>query len=165
MKGTFTGVLLFYCITVIAQKNPVTRVLNKALLEEQKRQKQNPANYCGGIYEIIKGYHILNDSLQIQLKQALIYEEGYEMATYTVALKDVRAIAKDINILLETHKDAVKMVSHVFYKNGTDTVTTNYSSLYFLHLCDEKNNENFADELVRAFKKLGITIIKSHWYD
>ncbi len=165
MKGAITGFLLFCCVTVIAQKNSVTRVLNKALLAEQKRQKNNPENYCGGIYEIIKGYHILNDSLQIQLKQALIYEEGYEMATYTVALKDVHAIAKDINILLETGKDKVKMVSHVFYKGGGDTIVTNYSSLYFLHLCDEKNNEDFADELVRAFKKLGITIIKSHWYD
>lgn len=165
MKRILTGFFLLCCVTGIAQKNPVTQVLNKALLAEQKRQKHNTENYCGSLYEIITGYHIVNDSLQVRLKQALIYDEGYEVVTYTVALRDVLAIAKDINILLETAKGAVKMVSHVFYRDGTDTVVANYSSLYFLHLCDEKNNEDFADEVVRAFKKSGITIIKSHWYD
>lgn len=162
-------VLLLCCLlpVIIAwpQQNPVAGLLNKAISAEQKARQQDPANYCGSLYEVIKPYAVVNDSLYLQLKEPLVTGEGYVITDYSVRLKDITAIAKDINVFFETHTRAVKIVCHIFYNDGNHHITTSYSSLYFLYLCHERNNENFADEVMLAFKKLGLTVTKTYWYD
>ncbi len=148
-----------------AQEKQLVKVLNKALREEVKVQKKDPGNYCGELFEVVAPYSINGTKLSVTIKKQLPEEEGYITETHEVVLDSIVHIVKDINILFETWPGAVTVTRHTIYKNAPATTEVFGSALFFLQLCHEKNNEIFADELIKAFKKEGYTIKKSHWYD
>lgn len=148
-----------------AQEKQLVKLLNKALKEEVKMQKKNPDNYCGELFEVIAPYSIKGTKLSVTIKKQLPEEDATITETHEVVLDSIVHIVKDINILFETWPDAVTVTRHTVYKNAPAVTGVFKSDLFFLQLCHEKNNETFADELIKTFKKEGYTIKKRHWYD
>ena len=151
--------------TLYAQEKNIVKLLNQALNAEKKIQGKDPANYCGQPFDIITPYHITGKKLSVTVKRQLQEEDAVETETCEVALDSVVNIVKDINILFETWPRAAVVTRHTVYKNAPAKTEVFKSDLYFLQLCYEKNNEAFADALIKAFQKAGYTLKKRHWYD
>ena len=73
----------------------------------------------------------------------------------------IEKIQKDINILFTTTSNAV-LVTAFDEKGEKETYRTDQ---FFLHLNQEKNNEHFADELVKKFNATGNFVEKGIWAD
>lgn len=54
------------------------------------------------------------------------------------------------------------MVTTINEKGEKETYNTDQ---FFLHLREEKNNEHFADQIVKIFKKAGYLLEKGIWAD
>ena len=181
MKSVITLLLIIQSFFVYSQNNKLVKLLNKELKKELKRFDKNPE---AEKFEVVQFYQ-LRDSvvvaeeykedpqatrriLQTNLKMLSVEIKKKNESTgkfYTekqeVSLGEIQKIQKDINILFTTTSNAV-LVTAFDEKGEKETYRTDQ---FFLHLNQEKNNEHFADELVKKFNATGNFVEKGIWAD
>ena len=171
MKSVITLLLIVQSFFAYSQNNKLINFLNAELKKELKRIDKNPE---AEKFEVVQFYQ-LRDSvvvaeeykedpqatrriLQTNLKMLSVEIKKKNESTgkfYTekqeVSLGEIQKIQKDINILFTTTSNAV-LVTAFDEKGEKETYRTDQ---FFLHLNQEKNNEHFADELVKKFNATG----------
>ncbi len=185
LKIHITILLLFNCtasVKLFAQEKQLINLLNNKLQKELKSQNDT-LNYEGKKFEIVNGYSIKDSILTmpvtndkgevVQIVQTNLKiltlevrkKQSSNDSTYVekqeIELNKIIAVSKDINIVFETQPSAVK----ISRKSENGTTEVNYSDLFFLHLFYEKQNDYLADDIIKAFDKLGVSIKKGRWYD
>jgi hypothetical protein len=161
MKKLLLLLISTSCFSAFSQTSAIVKILNKALVKDIKVQKENPENVSGEKFEAVKSFSIANNILSIEVKKKSYNGEDLYIQKQAIDLRKTKAIVKDINIILETEPDAVKITET--NNKGEKTVRT--SDMFFLYLSCEKQNDYLADELINAFKKAGYKIEKGYWYD
>ncbi len=174
-------IFLLQSVFVFSQTKEFVRILNKELKKELKRIDKNPN---AEKFEVIQFYQ-LRDSvivmeeyqedpqetrrimqadlkiLSVEIKKKNEYTGKFYTEKQEVSLGEIEEIQKDINILFTTQKDAVLVT--IIDENGEKEKYR--TDLFFLHLREEKNNEDFADELVKTFNETGNFVEKGIWAD
>lgn len=174
-------IFLLPSVFTFSQKENLVKFLNKELKKELKRIDKNPN---AEKFEVIQFYQ-LRDSvivmeeyqedpqavrrimradlkiLSVEIKKKNEYTGKYYTEKQEVSLGTIEKIQKDINILFTTEKDAVLVTT--LNENGEKEIYR--TDQFFLHLNQEKNNEHFADELVKKFNATGNFVEKGIWAD
>lgn len=174
-------IFLLQSVFVFSQTKEFVRILNKELKKELKRIDKNPN---AEKFEVIQFYQ-LRDSvivmeeyqedpqavrrimradlkiLSVEIKKKNEYTGKYYTEKQEVSLGTIEKIQKDINILFTTQKNAVLLTTI----NEIGEKETYNTDQFFLHLREEKNNEHFADQIVKIFKKAGYLLEKGIWAD
>lgn len=181
MKSVIVLLLIVQSFFAYSQNNKLVKLLNKELKKELKRIDKNPE---AEKFEVVQFYQ-LRDSvavmeeyqedpqatrriLQADLKILSIEIKKKNESTgkfYTekqeVNLGTIEKIQKDIIILFTTQKNAVLVT--IINENGEKE--SYRTDQFFLHLKQQKNNEDFADELVKKFNATGNFLEKGIWAD
>ena len=160
MKNILFLFLLFATSALAQKQNQIETLLNKELTKELKLQRQD-SYYETDPLLIIQPYKIENNILSLTIQKKSNTDKTYISYRQEIALDKILTIIKDINVIFETEKDAVK----IYEINSDGEVSYSTYDLFFLQLSAEKNNEILADNLVKMFKKNGFTIEKRVWYD
>ena len=160
MKNILFLFLLFATSALAQKQNQIEALLNKELTKELKLQRQD-TYYEADTLLIIQPYKIENNILSLTIQKKSNTDKTYISYRQEVALDKIMTVIKDINVIFETEKDAVK----IYEINSDGEVSYSTYDLFFLQLSAEKNNEILADNLVKMFKKNGFTIEKRVWYD
>lgn len=157
--------LLFAAMCSFAQQQEIVKILNKELELEMKRQFKSP-DFDGDTLVVAQPYRIQGNVLSVAFQKKDYYDSTCYIHRQEVALDKITSIVKDINVIFETSDDAVKITdSTVNASPGIPAVKKHTYNLFFLHLAYEKNNEDLAEQLIKAFKKAGYTIDKRFWAD
>lgn len=158
----FMMILQYWSIS-FAQEKTIVKILNRELRREVKNQLKS-SNFNGDTILIVKEFSIdKNKNLSFQIKRKSPYIIGTQIIQQEVPLDKILKIGKDIQIILETEKDAVTL--KVTYPDGDQKPQTIKESLFFVYFSGEKQNEDLGIELQEAFKKAGYNIAKDNWYD
>ena len=160
MKNILFLFLLFATSALAQKQNQIEALLNKELTKELKLQRHD-SYYEADTLLIIQPYKIENNILSLTIQKKSNTDKTYISYRQEVALDKIMTVIKDINVVFETEKDAVK----IYDINSDGEVSYSTYDLFFLQLSAEKNNEILADNLVKMFKKNGFTIEKRVWYD
>ena len=174
-------IFLLQSVFTFSQNEKLVKFLNKELKKELKRIDKNPD---AEKFEVIQFYQ-LRDSvivmeeyqedpqavrrimradlkiLSVEIKKKNEYTGKYYTEKQEGNLGTIEKIEKYINILFTTQKNAV-FVTTIIENGEKETYNTDQ---FFLHLREEKDNEQFADELVETFKKAGYLLEKGIWAD
>lgn len=146
-----------------AQEKTIIKILNRELKKEVKNQLKH-SNFNGDTINIIKEFSIDNNkNLTFQIKKTSPYFSGYQIIKQEVPLNKILKIGKDIQVILETEKDAVVTTTTTFDETQKEQKLT--ESLFFLYISNEKQNEDLGIELQKAFQKAGFNVKKEYWYD
>lgn len=158
----FLMVFFFWNLN-FAQEKTIVKILNRELKREIKNQLKS-SNFNGDTIRIIEGFSITKDKkLTFIIKKTGPYIDGYQIIKQEVALNKIKKIGKDIQIILETEKNAVETKFTIFHENPKEQVLN--ESLFFLYFSNEKENEDLGLELQQAFRKAGFGVQKDDWYD
>lgn len=164
-KGFGVLILVLTNYSSIAQEAKIVQLLNTALKKEIKIQLK-AENFNGDTISIVQPYAITADKrLTIIIKNREANADGYSISSISVALKDIVVLTKDINILFETKRDAVRIERTFYPTKGKATKSTYTSDLFFTQLYLSKGNEYFRDELLEAFGKAGYKVGNEFWAD
>jgi hypothetical protein len=141
----------------------IVKILNRELKREVKNQLKSP-NFNGDTISIIKEFSIDDHkNLTFQIKKISPYLNGYQIIKQEVPLNKILKIGKDIQIILETEKDAVTTTYTTFDETKKEQKLN--ESLFFLYLSNEKQNDDLGIEIQKAFQKAGFNVTKDYWYD
>lgn len=185
MKSVITLLLIIQSFFAYSQNNKLVKLLNKELKKELKRIDKNPE---AEKFEVVQFYQLRdsvvieevmveNDKdyntspkkimradlkiLSVEIKKKNEYTGKFYTEKQEVNLGVIEKLQKDINILFTTEKDAVLVTT--LNENGEKEIYR--TDQFFLHLNQEKNNEDFADELVKKFNATGNFVEKGIWAD
>ncbi|ANF51094.1 hypothetical protein A0O34_11470 [Chryseobacterium glaciei] len=146
-----------------AQEKTIIKILNRELKKEVKNQLKY-SNFNGDTISIVKEFSIDNNkNLTFQIKKTSPYFSGYQIIKQEVPLNKILKIGKDIQVILETEKDAVVTTTTTFDDTQKEQKFT--ESLFFLYISNEKQNEDLGIEIQKAFQKAGFKVKKEYWYD
>lgn len=164
IKKVLLFMMTFGCWSInFAQEKTIVKILNRELKREVKNQLES-SNFNGDTIRIIKEFTITNDKkLTFTIKKTSPYFDGYQIIQQEVPLSKIKKIGKDIQIILETEKNAVETKFTTFDEDPKEQVLN--ESLFFLYLSNEKENEDLGIELQKAFRKAGFEVQKDYWYD
>lgn len=181
MKSAFILLFILQSAFVYTQNSKLVKLLNKELKKELKRIEKNPD---AEKFEVVQFYQ-LRDSILIQeehnedpqaprkimqanlkilsveIKKRNEYTRKFYTEKQEVSLGMIEKLQKDINVLFTTQKDAV-LVTETDENGKKESYRTDQ---FFLNLNQEKNNEHFADELVKKFNATGNFVEKGIWAD
>lgn len=154
-------ILLLCCNLLFSQKeSEIEKILNNELKREIDRKINNPS-FTGDTLIVLQPFLVKNNILSIIIKKKSYYDDTYIVEKQEVPLDKILTIIKDINILFETQPEAVLITQ----TDANGKISKNNYHLFFLHLSEEKDNEKLGDKIVRKFKKAGVFIEKSYWFD
>lgn len=146
-----------------AQEKEILKILNRKLKQEVKSQFQS-SNFNEDTISIIEEFSIRKDKiLTFTIKKTSPYLNGYQIIKQEVPLHQIKKIGKDIQIILETEKNAVE--THFTTVDEGSKVQVIHESLFFLYITDEKEDESLGIKLQEAFRKAGYEIQKDPCYD
>jgi len=156
-----TSVLLLTFGKVNAQEKTIVQLLNKQL------QKELKSNLNDTSLVVLQPFKINEKKeLSVKLKTTNVHMGESEIITRTVSLGKIKSLVKDINVLFETEGDAVTIVTTTIANDGTvKSKTTNSYDLFFTEINKDRDNEDFRDKLITAFKKAGYKIDCTIWAD
>ncbi|SMC91476.1 hypothetical protein [Moheibacter sediminis] len=162
MKTKLLLILIFCTIILSAQEKQITKLLNEQL---RKEIKHYPG--VGDSLKLINPFSIdENKVLRFQVSKYNFETEETEFITQEVSLDKVTGFVKDINIIFETEKDAVKVTTIKTDVKGQEISNQIYNyHLFFTEINKEKDNENLRDEILNAFSKAGYIIHSQFWAD
>lgn len=148
-------------INVNVAERQIQNILNQQLQNEIQARLVDTTAYPGHKFTLVEKFQIANKLLTIEVKRVNpntgeVYHEKQE-----VELNKIVGISKDINTILETKPDAVKIT----YKNAKQVSEIKYSNQFLLYLSYNRQNEYLADDLIAVFKSAGYQIKKGGWYD
>ena len=166
---------IFFANPISAQTTSITQILEKTFQQENivrgimREESESLGNEVGWKEDLdsleLTELVVKNDTLYYTTKQKMLYQEGYYLEQQVVALKDIRAVSKDIRIFLETAYDKLKVIRYHYYSNGEVQKTIRYNNLFRTYFVSLRDIEYLAYDLIKAFKKAGYTIEKGSWYD
>jgi hypothetical protein len=152
-------VLFLFVSTGVFSQIPIEKLLNKELNLELKRIQES-SDFEDTLI-VIQPFQIENNVLSLTVKKKSYYDNSLYIMRQEVALDNIISIVKDINVIFVTKEDAITVTK----TDANGHVSTRSDNLFFLQLSVAKNNESLANAVVKAFKKEGFTIEKSHWFD
>jgi hypothetical protein len=167
-RNTIKRLLIFIILFGIwniafAQEKTILKILNRELKREVKNQLKS-SNFNGDTIRIIKEFTITTDKkLTFTIKKTSPYFSGYQIIQQEVPLNKIKKVGKDIQIILETEKNAVETKFTTFDEEPKEQILN--ESLFFLYLSNEKQNDDLGIELQNAFQKAGYDVQKDYWYD
>ncbi|WP_445717758.1 hypothetical protein [Flavobacterium sp.] len=164
MKNKLLLILLIPFLAFSQKPSELAKRLNKELKTELKEQFENPY-FSSDTLVVVQEFKInVEKVLSYQTKHRMYNGDGYYIRKQEVDLKDIISIGKDICVLLETN-DKVKITDTNYHSDGTIDTSTQLQTYFRTQFCTLKNNEYLGYDLVKLFKKEGITIEISYWYD
>lgn len=164
MKDKLFLLILIPFFSFAQKPKELEKRLNKELKTELKEQLQN-SNFSGDTLVVVQEFKIDQDKvLSYQTKHTMFNGDGYYIRKQEVALTDILGVGKDICVLLETN-NKVKITDTNHHEDGSITTNTFYETYFRTQFCNQQNNEALGHDLVKLFKKEGITIEISYWYD
>ena len=156
-----TSVLLLTFGKVNAQEKTIVQLLNKQL---QKELKLDPNDSSLVVLQPFK----INEKkeLSVKFKTTNVHMGESYIITRTVHLGKIKSLVKDINVLFETEDNDVTIVTTTITNDGTVKPETTMSyGLFFTEINKDRDNEDFRDKLITAFKKAGYKIDCTIWAD
>lgn len=158
-----TLVLLIICLfqSICAQESEIVKILNENLKEDLEIKVEY--NHFDDTLRIIKPYAIANGILSVEIeskKGNIHYIEKRE-----VKISEITAIEKDINVILSTNNDAVKVTTTHLKKLYDEKDGTETSNLFFTGIRFQRQNKFLGEALQKAFAKAGYKIELGGWYD
>lgn len=162
MKIKFLLTLIFLGTILTAQEKKITKFLNDQL---KKEIREFPG--VGDSLNLIEPFQIdENKVLSFQVSKYNFETEETEFITQEVSLDKITGFVKDINIIFETEKDAVKVTTIKIDVNRQEISNQTYNyHLFFTEINKEKDNEYLRDKILDAFSKAGYIINSQFWAD
>ena len=155
------SVLLLTFGKVNAQENKIVQLLNSQLKKELKSYPNDDSMVVLQPFKINE-----KKELSVKFKRTNVNNGETEIITRKVHLGKIKSLVKDINVLFETEADAVTIVTKTIANDGTVMPeTTNNYDLFFTEINRDRDNEDFRDKLITAFKKAGYKIDCTIWAD
>ncbi len=149
------------------KKAKLVNFLNQKLKKEVEYQQKDPENYPEERkFKLIQDFQLEPSGQWLSIIVERKNDIGNPITEkQSVRLKDIIAIVKDINIILETNENAVlKSTTFINDKKDKETVES-VDDLFFLQWCYERSNEEVGDEIIKLFQNIGQNIKKEIWYD
>lgn len=161
-KTKIAFIFIFFATISIAQEKKIVNLLN-----DQLRKEIREFSGVGDSMTLIKPFSIdENKILQFQVSVYNFETEETELISQEVVLDKITGFIKDINVIFETEKDAVKIKRVKLDKNNLEIFSdTSYYHLFFTQINRERENENFRDKILEAFSKAGYKINSEFWAD
>lgn len=162
MKTQILLILILFGTILSAQEKQITKLLNEQLRNEIK---EFPG--IGDSLTLIKPFEIdENKVLSFQVLKYNFETEETEIISQEVALDKITGFVKDINVIFETDKEAVKVTSVKTNSSGLEISNDTYNyHLFFTEINRESENEYFRDRILKAFSKAGYKINSEFWAD
>lgn len=162
MKTQILLILILFGTILSAQEKQITKLLNEQLRNEIK---EFPG--IGDSLTLIKPFEIdENKILSFQVLKYNFETEETEIISQEVALDKITGFVKDINVIFETDKEAVKVTSVKTNSSGLEISNDTYNyHLFFTEINRESENEYFRDRILKAFSKAGYKINSEFWAD
>jgi hypothetical protein len=156
-----TGCFLCAGLAVSAQESTIVKLLNDQL------KKEKPMREPGEEIAIVQPFRIDEQHvLSVEFSDNDPYWNRQRLTRLEVPLNQISSIVKDINVLFESENKAVKQTVVVTDSTGkAQAPQVDYTGLFFTQICKERDNAEFRDKMVKAFRKAGYTIGCVHWYD
>ena len=162
LKKILLSFIFFLLISVQAQTEKISEILNKQFKEEQNMYEEDDKMKP----TLISPFVIENNVLSYEIMLEKTYSGKKAKIRREVALKDISELLKDINVIfVTTGKDAVETYTY-FNEDGTlEAPEISKTNLFFTEINKERQNQHFRDALVKAFKKAGFEIESVVWFD
>ena len=118
--------------------------------------------------QIVKPFALKNNVLSFTVERTLKSHNpqyyGRIIITQEVALDKIIGVSKDIGIFLEAESDSLTFNATLYHEDGkveSYEIKQGYMRTYLF----SPTSNNLPEDLIKAFKKAGITIQKGVWYD
>ena len=162
MKTKLILILISLTTILSAQENKIVKILNDKLNKEIRN-----FSGVGDSLTLIQPFQIdENKLLKFQVSKYYFETGETELITQEVTLDKITGFVKDINMIFETEKDAVKVTNVKYNSNGQEISNETYNyHLFFTEINKEKDNEYFRDKVLDAFSKAGYIINSQFWAD
>lgn len=149
--------------TAFCQTSKLNQLLQETLQQEFKIRKIE--HTVSDSIKIKQTLVVEKDTLYCIIKSDFIFKKSNNTEQQKVALKDITMVIKDVGIFFVTQPDKVIRTSTKNTHEEPQTKEVETSNLFRTHIVSLLENENLADELVKAFKVAGFSIKKGDWYD
>ena len=118
--------------------------------------------------QIIKPFVLKNNVLSFTVERTLKSHNpqyyGRIIITQEVALDKIMGISQDLGVFLDTEPDSVTFSATMYHEDGkveSYEIKQGYIRTYLF----SPTSKNLPEDLIKAFKKAGITIQKGVWYN
>ena len=118
--------------------------------------------------KIVKPFSLKNNVLSFTVERTLKSHNpqyyGRNIITQEVTLDKITGISQDLGVFLEAEPDSVTFSATLYHEEGkveSYEIKQGFMRTYLF----SPTSKNLSEDLIKAFKKAGITIQKGVWYD
>jgi hypothetical protein len=179
LKQTLLLLTFFFTNNSFSQTQDIVKILNRELEIQVAKEPLKIMNTDSSGVEYVS--HIIVDTMQIvkpfvlkdnvlsftverTLKSHNPQYYGRIIITQEVALDKITGISQDIGIFLDTEPESVTFSATLYHEDGkveSYEIKQGYMRTYLF----SPTSKNLPEDLIKAFKKAGITIQKGVWYN
>jgi len=182
MKTTKQILLLFVILFAnysFSQTQEILKILNRELEIQVAKEPIKIMNTDSSGVEYVS--HIIVDTMQIvkpfvlkdnvlsftverTLKSHNPQYYGRIIITQEVAIDKIMGISQDLGVFLDTEPESVTFSATLYHEDGkveSYEIKQGYMRTYLF----SPTSKNLSEDLIKAFKKAGITIQKGVWYN
>lgn len=160
LQKIFSLILLFVLMQIQAQESKIVEILNNYLSQDIAIKEGD--DYFDEKLKVLKPFSIKNGILSLELEITKTDGEKYKELR-EVPLSEIIVFGKDINVIFEAKKDAVKITRTSI--GSTNKPEVYQTQMFFTGIRKMKNNEDLKTSILKAFKKANLTIESDYWYD
>lgn len=171
--------VIFFANTTFSQTQEILKILNRELeIQVEKESLKVMSTDSSGVayvsyiisdtMRIVKPFALKNNVLSFTVERTLKSHNtqyyGRIIITQEVALDKITGISKDIGVFLDAEPDSVTFSATMYHDNGkveSYEIKKGFMRTYLF----SPTSKNFLEDLIKAFKKAGITIQKEVWYN
>jgi hypothetical protein len=179
LKQTLLLLTFFFTSYSFSQTQEIVKILNRELETQVNKAPEKVyetdssgvqwlTKIIADTMQIVKPFSLKNNVLSFTVERTLKSHNpqyyGRIIITQEVALDKIIGISKDIGIFLEAESDSVTFNATLYHEDGkveSYEIKQGYMRTYLF----SPTSNNLPEELIKAFKKAGITIKKGVWYN
>ena len=156
----FSSIFLFVLMQIQAQESKIVEILNSHLSQDIAIKEGD--DYFDEKLKVLKPFTLKKGILSLELEITTNSGEKYKELR-EVPLSEIIIFGKDINVIFEAKKDAVKITRTSI---GSEKKPEVYQTkMFFTGIRKMKYNEDLKTSILKAFKKANLTIESDYWYD
>ena len=171
--------VVFFAHSSFSQTQEILKILNHELEIQVAKEPLKIMNtdssgvaYVSHIIadtmQIVKPFVLKNNVLSFTVERTLKSHNpqyyGRIIITQEVALDKITGISQDLGVFLEAESDSVTFSATMYHEDGkveSYEIKQGYIRTYLF----SPTSKNLPEDLIKAFKKAGITIQKGVWYN
>ncbi len=170
---------IFFANYGFSQTQEIVKILNRELKIQVAKEPLKIMNtdssgvaYVSHIIadtmQIVKPFVLKNNMLSFTVERTLKSHNpqyyGRIIITQEVALDKITSISKDIGVFLDAEPESVTFSATLYHEDGkveSYEIKQGFMRTYLF----SPTSKNLSEDLIKAFKKAGITIQKGVWYN